>query len=126
MIRTYITFTPIINGIKQHGTNCDQKVYPFDDKELAEKLSDFLKIYHSFVINLDDISAEDQNTHHIGIIRNLDSGHPDITIDLEVKFDKQYYLPSGNGYIVGSLDVKSSRLILNDCAGRIYDFDIVF
>lgn len=104
MIRTYISFTPIINGIKQNCTNGEQKVYPFDDKETAEKLSDFLNNYHSFVINLDDLISEDQNAPYIGILKNLASDHPDITIDLEIKFDKQYYLPSGNGYIVGSLD----------------------
>ena len=127
MLRTYMTIKPIINGVEQKGTHGDQKVYPFQDLESANNLiSHFKKVeQHVFLINLDDMIADNPNEPYKGIIKNLYCESSNLTMDLIIHFDKQYHLSQNNGYIVGLIEHKKSNyLALYDMAGLIYDFNL--
>lgn len=127
MLRTYMTIKPIINGVEQKGTYGDQKVYPFQDLESANDLiSHFKKIeQHVFLINLDDMIADNPNEPYKGIIKNLDCQLPNVNLELMIQFNKQYHLPQNNGYIVGVIEYnKSKYLALYDRVGLFYDFNL--
>ena len=127
MLRTYMTIKPIINGVEQKGTCGDQKVYPFQNLESANDLIHHFKKseQHVFLINLDDMIADNPNEPYKGTIKNLYSQLPNINIDLIIHFDKQYHLSQNNGYIVGLIEHKKSNyLALYDMAGLIYDFKL--
>lgn len=130
MLHAYMTITPIINGIVQKGTYGDQmvnhKVYPFQDLESANNLINYFKQHgqRAFLLKLDDMIAENPEEPYSGIIKNLDCGYSNLTVDLMINFDKLYYLPQNNGYIVGIIDCSNSKLILHDLDGRIYDFNL--
>ena len=130
MLRTYMTIQPIVNGVAQKSTFGDQKVYPFQDLESANDLiSHFKKVeqaeQHVFLINLDDMIADNPNEPYKGIIKNLDCESSNLTMDLIINFDKQYHLLQNNGYIVGLIEHKKSNyLALYDMAGLIYDFNL--
>ena len=130
MLHAYMTITPIINGIVQKGTYGDQmvnhKVYPFQDLESANNLINYFKQHGqcAFLLKLDDMIAENPDEPYSGIIKNLDCGYSNLTVDLMINFDKSYYLPQNNGYIVGIIDCSNSKLILHDLDGRIYDFNL--
>jgi hypothetical protein len=126
MLHAYMTITPIINGIVQKGTYGDQKVYPFQDLESANNLINYFKQHEqcAFLLKLDDMVVENPDEPYSGIIKNLDCGYSNLTVDLMINFDKSYYLPQNNGYIVGIIDCSNSKLILHDLDGRIYDFNL--
>lgn len=126
MLHTYMTITPVINGVIQKGTYGDQKIYPFQDLKLVNNLMNYFKRFGQpvFLINLDDMIAENPDEPYSGIIKNLDCGYSNLTVDLMINFDKSYYLPQNNGYIVGIIDCSNSKLILQDLDGRIYDFNL--
>lgn len=121
-----MTITPVINGVIQKGTYGDQKIYPFQDLKLVNNLMNYFKRFGQpvFLINLDDMIAENPDKPYSGIIKNLDCGYSNLTVDLMINFDKSYYLPQNNGYIVGIIDCSNSKLILQDLDGRIYDFNL--
>jgi hypothetical protein len=121
-----MTITPVINGVIQKGTYGDQKIYPFQDLKLVNNLMNYFKRFGQpvFLINLDDMIAENPDEPYSGIIKNLDCGYSNLTVDLMINFDKSYYLPQNNGYIVGIIDCSNSKLILQDLDGRIYDFNL--
>ena len=130
MLRTYMSIQPIVNGVAQKSTFGDQKVYPFQDLESANDLICHFKKseqveQHVFLINLDDMIADNPNELYKGIIKNLDCGCSNLTVDLIIHFDKQYHLSQNNGYIVGLIEHKKSNyLALYDMAGLIYDFNL--
>lgn len=126
MLHTYITITPVINSVIQKGTYGEQKIYPFQDLELVNDLMNSFKRFGQpvFLINLDNMIAENPEEPYNGIIKNLDCGYSNITVDLMINFDKSYYLPQNNGYIVGIIDCSHSKLILHDLDGRVYDFNL--
>lgn len=130
MLHAYMTITPIINGIVQKGTYGDQmvnhKVYPFQDLESANNLINYFKQHGQrvFLLKLNDMVVENPDEPYSGIIKNLDCGYSNLTVDLMINFDKSYYLPQNNGYIVGIIDCSNSKLILHDLDGRIYDFNL--
>ena len=126
MLHTYMTITPVINGVIQKGTYGDQKIYPFQDLKLVNNLMNYFKRFGQpvFLINLDDMIAENPDEPYSGIIKNLDCGYSNLTVDLMINFDKSYYLPQNNEYIVGIIDCSNSKLILHDLDGRIYDFNL--
>lgn len=121
-----MTITPVINGVIQKGTYGDQKIYPFQDLKLVNNLMNYFKRFGQpvFLINLDDMIAENPDEPYSGIIKNLDCGYSNLTVDLMINFDKSYYLPQNNEYIVGIIDCSNSKLILHDLDGRIYDFNL--
>lgn len=104
----------------------NHKVYPFQDLESANNLINYFKQHgqRAFLLKLDDMIAENPNEPYSGIIKNLDCGYSNLTVDLMINFDKSYYLPQNNGYIVGIIDCSNSKLILHDLDGRIYDFNL--
>ena len=130
MLHAYMTITPIINGIVQKGTYGDQmvnhKVYPFQDLESANNLINYFKQHGQrvFLLKLNDMVVENPDESYKGVIKNLDCGYSNLTVDLMINFDKSYYLPQNNGYIVGIIDCSNSKLILHDLDGRIYDFNL--
>lgn len=125
-----MSIQPIVNGVTQKSTFGDQKVYPFQDLESANDLiSHFKKVekaeQHVFLINLDDMIADNLNEPYKGIIKNLDCEDSNLTMDLIIHFDKQYHLSQNNGYIVGLIEHKKSNyLALYDMVGLIYDFNL--
>lgn len=130
MLHAYMTITPIINGIVQKGTYGDQmvnhKVYPFQDLESANNLINYFKQHGQrvFLLKLNDMVVENPDESYKGVIKNLDCGYSNLTVDLMINFDKSYYLPQNNGYIVGIIDCSNSKLILHDLDGRVYDFNL--
>lgn len=130
MLHAYMTITPIINGIVQKGTYGDQmvnhKVYPFQDLESANNLINYFKQHGQrvFLLKLNDMVVENPDESYKGVIKNLDCGYSNLTVDLMINFNKSYYLPQNNGYIVGIIDCSNSKLILHDLDGRIYDFNL--
>ena len=93
MLHTYMTITPIINSVIQKGTYGEQKIYPFQDLELVNDLMNSFKRFGQpvFLINLDDMIAENPEEPYNGIIKNLDCGYSNLTLDLMINFDKSYY-----------------------------------